>query len=142
MSLTERPGPVSAGPSAHGFCWSAPRWNHADGCERTLDCLGRAPIAPAEVVGPRDDQVLGDAGEKFMREVPRLQTVVRAREGREVERRLFEQRNVGGTESNAPRPPCRELGTAADGRRTAPERRPARADSTVPELRPAVHDAT
>ena len=40
---------------------SPPRWHHADGGERSLDRFGRAPIAPANVAGTRDDQVLGHA---------------------------------------------------------------------------------
>lgn len=46
---------------SRGFDGSPPRWNHAHGCERSLDRFGGAPIAPAEVVGTRDHQVLGYA---------------------------------------------------------------------------------
>ena len=63
-------------PLRRGFRGLAPWRNHADGCERTLDGLGRAPVAPAEVVGTGDDQMFGDAYEKLMGEVPRPQAVI------------------------------------------------------------------
>src|SRR6185503_19855625 len=54
-----------------------------------LDRFGRPPIAPAEVVGTSDDQVLGDVRQEVPREVPRGRFVVgrsqrdRIRSGRE-----------------------------------------------------------
>src|SRR5262245_40739131 len=47
--------------ASRGFDRSPPRWNHAHGCERPLDRVGGAQVAPAEVISSRDHQMLGYA---------------------------------------------------------------------------------
>src|SRR5882672_10255709 len=77
----------------------APRRNDADFRERSFDGVGGTPIAPAESVGVRDDQVLGHTREKSAREVPRIESVVRGREAGVVDPHVLEQRDVTRAES-------------------------------------------
>src|SRR5262249_55324173 len=53
-------------PLSGGLDTPPPRWDDAHGREGSLDRFGRAPIAPSEAVGSRDDQVLGYAREKLV----------------------------------------------------------------------------
>src|SRR5437867_2908057 len=57
-----------------------PRRDDAQRLEGALDGLGRTPVAPAEVVGAHDHQVVRDARQEVAREVPRSEPVVRGGE--------------------------------------------------------------
>src|SRR5215813_9274522 len=55
---------------------TAPGRNDPHRREAALDRLGRAPVAPAEVVGAGDQEVSRDPRQEIAREVPRGQSVV------------------------------------------------------------------